>query len=82
MLYALYLSATCPVVVAPAMDLDMWKHASVQRNVAQLKKDGVFILEPASGALASGLEGKGRLPEVEEVVSFMEQVLQQSIQNS
>lgn len=82
MLYALYLSATCPVVVAPAMDLDMWKHASVQRNVAQLKKDGVFVLEPASGALASGLEGKGRLPEVEEVVLFMESVLQQSIQNS
>ena len=57
-------------------------HGMVWRRKRSLKKDGVFILEPASGALASGLEGKGRLPEVEEVVSFMEQVLQQSIQNS
>ena len=82
MLYALYLSATCPVIVAPAMDLDMWKHSSVQRNVAQLAKDGVHVLEPATGFLASGLEGQGRLPDVEVITAFAEDVLGQSAKAS
>ena len=82
MLYALYLSATCPVIVAPAMDLDMWKHPSVQRNVTQLAEDGVHVLEPASGFLASGLEGQGRLPDVEVITAFAEDILRQSTQSS
>lgn len=82
MLYALYLSATCPVIVAPAMDLDMWKHSSVQRNVAQLAQDGVHVLEPATGFLASGLEGQGRLPDVDVITAFAEDVLGQSAQAS
>ena len=82
MLYALYLSATCPVIVAPAMDLDMWKHSSVQRNVAQLAQDGVHVLEPATGFLASGLEGQGRLPDAEVITAFAEDVLGQSTQAS
>lgn len=82
MLYALYLSSTCPVIVAPAMDLDMWKHASVQRNIAQLVQDGVHVLEPATGFLASGLEGQGRLPDAEVITAFAEDVLGQSTQAS
>lgn len=82
MLYALYLSATCPVIVAPAMDLDMWKHSSVQRNISQLVQDGVHVLEPAKGFLASGLEGQGRLPDVDVITAFAGDVLSQSAQSS
>ena len=78
----LYLSATCPVIVAPAMDLDMWKHSSVQRNISQLVQDGVHVLEPASGFLASGLEGQGRLRDVDVITAFAEDVLSQSVQAS
>lgn len=65
LLIATYLSARCPVIVAPAMDLDMWVHPSTQRNLACIKKDGVSIIEPIDGPLASGLSGKGRMEEPE-----------------
>ena len=65
LLIATYLSARCPVWVAPAMDLDMFAHFSTQENLAQLEKNGVMIISPATGELASGLEGKGRMEEPE-----------------
>ena len=63
MLITTYLSAKEQVMVAPAMDLDMWAHPSTQRNVETLRRDGVIIVEPQSGFLASGLTGKGRMAE-------------------
>ncbi len=67
MLVTTYLSAKEKVMVAPAMDLDMWAHPSTQRNVAILRADGVEIIEPGSGELASHLVGKGRMAEPEEI---------------
>lgn len=72
MLITTYLSAKEQVMVAPAMDLDMWAHPSTQRNIATLKRDGVIIVEPASGELASGLIGKGRMEEPEGIVKAAE----------
>ncbi|HNP48456.1 MAG TPA: bifunctional phosphopantothenoylcysteine decarboxylase/phosphopantothenate--cysteine ligase CoaBC [Bacteroidia bacterium] len=72
LLLAIYLSAKCPVVIAPAMDLDMWKHPSTQRNIQQLKKDGVHLIAPADGELASGLSGEGRMEEPEVIYSQLE----------
>ena len=63
-----YLSARCPVFVAPAMDLDMLNHPATKRNLETLKSYGNTIIEPASGELASGLTGKGRMAEPEEIV--------------
>ncbi|MCZ2223117.1 MAG: bifunctional phosphopantothenoylcysteine decarboxylase/phosphopantothenate--cysteine ligase CoaBC [Chitinophagales bacterium] len=71
MLLATYLSATCPVVVAPAMDEDMWKHAATKRNLATLKKDGVHLITVNKGELASGLFGEGRMAEPEEILTFI-----------
>jgi len=72
MLITTYLSAKEQVMVAPAMDLDMWAHPSTRRNVASLRRDGVIIVEPGSGELASGLSGKGRMEEPENIVSAIE----------
>ena len=68
LLLAMYLSAKCPVAVAPAMDLDMFAHPSTQRNLEILKKDGVRIIGPESGELASGLSGPGRMTEPEDII--------------
>ena len=68
MLVTTYLSAKEHVMVAPAMDLDMWAHPSTQRNIATLEADGVEIIYPASGELASHLVGKGRMEEPENIV--------------
>lgn len=73
MLVTTYLSAKEQVFVAPAMDLDMWAHPSTQRNVATLRADGVEIVEPGSGELASHLCGKGRMAEPEQIVEVLEQ---------
>lgn len=72
MLITTYLSAKSPVMVAPAMDLDMWAHPSTQRNVATLQRDGVEIIQPGSGELASHLIGKGRMEEPEEILKRVE----------
>lgn len=72
MLITTYLSAKEQVMIAPAMDLDMWKHPSTQRNISTLKRDGVIIVEPGSGQLASGLSGKGRMEEPEKIVEAAE----------
>jgi len=68
MLITTYLSAKCPVMVAPAMDLDMFAHPSTQRNISILKEYGNIIIEPGVGELASGLEGKGRMEEPEKIL--------------
>lgn len=70
---AIFLSRRCPAFVAPAMDHDMWHSHSVQRNVAQLEADGVTFWQPESGALASGLEGDGRMPEAATLLSLLNQ---------
>ena len=72
MLVTTYMSAKCPVFVAPAMDLDMFAHPSTQKNISTLKEFGNIIIEPGEGELASGLEGKGRM---EEPVNILEMVV-------
>jgi phosphopantothenoylcysteine decarboxylase/phosphopantothenate--cysteine ligase len=69
LLLAVYLSAKCPVFIAPAMDLDMYAHPSTQENMKTLKSYGNHVLPVGEGFLASGLEGKGRMLEPEEMVS-------------
>jgi len=72
MLVTTYLSAKCPVFVAPAMDLDMMAHPSTARNLATLRADGVTVIEAASGELASHLCGKGRMEEPEKIVEIID----------
>jgi len=70
-LTATYLSAKCPVWVAPAMDLDMWKHPSTRRNLNLLAADGVRLIPVGTGELASGLFGEGRMAEPEEILELV-----------
>src|SRR5690606_27728109 len=72
-LMATYLSAKCPVYFAPAMDLDMYKHQSTLSSFNKLKSFGNIMIPAASGELASGLVGEGRMAEPEVIVSFIEQ---------
>ena len=72
MLITTYLSMKAPVFIAPAMDLDMYKHPSTQKNLETLRGYGNHIIEPANGFLASGLEGKGRMEEPENIVKSLE----------
>ena len=72
MLITTYLSMKAPVFIAPAMDLDMYQHPTTQQNMERLKSFGNQIIEPASGFLASGLEGKGRMEEPERIVDFLD----------
>jgi len=71
LLLAVYLSSTCPVVVAPAMDEDMWHHAATQKNISILKEYGNKIISVTKGELASGLYGDGRMAEPEEIVTYL-----------
>ena len=74
-LTTLYLATTAPVVVAPAMNVNMWNHAATQANLETLRKRGVKIVEPGSGYLACGMTGAGRLAENEAVVAAVLEVL-------
>jgi phosphopantothenoylcysteine decarboxylase / phosphopantothenate---cysteine ligase len=69
------LAARCPVIMAPAMDGGMWEHPAVVANVTTLRGRGVVVMEPEVGALASGLSGRGRLPEMEAIVEAVRGVL-------
>lgn len=71
LLLTTYLSARCPVAVAPAMDLDMYAHEATQQNLRTLAARGVRIIEPAEGELASGLSGKGRMAEPEAIAAYV-----------
>lgn len=75
LLLACYLSAQCPVYIAPAMDLDMYAHPANQKNMAQLESFGHLIFPAQEGFLASGLEGKGRMMEPEAIVTALAQSL-------
>ncbi len=70
-LLAVYLSATCPVVVAPAMDEDMWQHPATQKNISALAEFGNHIISVRKGELGSGLFGEGRMAEPEEIVNYL-----------
>jgi phosphopantothenoylcysteine decarboxylase / phosphopantothenate---cysteine ligase len=78
MVTACYLSAKCPVAIAPAMDLDMWHHPATQRNLNQLNTDGVHYIPVGFGELASGLTGNGRMAEPEDILHDVTAILQQS----
>ena len=75
LLLTTYLSARCRTVVAPAMDCDMFAHVATQQNIATLKERGVVIVDSPAGELASGLTGKGRMAEPEQIVGIIEQTL-------
>ena len=79
MLITTYLSMKAPVFIAPAMDLDMYKHPSTQKNLETLRGYGNHIIEPANGFLASGLEGKGRMEDPENIVKSLEYFFSESI---
>lgn len=72
LLTATYLSARCPVYIAPAMDLDMWQHPATRRNLESLKQDGARLIPVGNGELASGLVGEGRMAEPEDLLSSIE----------
>ena len=75
LLMSIILSSRCPIWVAPAMDLDMWTHASTQANIKTLTSQGVNIIDPEDGELASGLSGKGRMAEPEQIFAVLESQL-------
>jgi phosphopantothenoylcysteine decarboxylase/phosphopantothenate--cysteine ligase len=75
LLLTTYMSAKCPVFFAPAMDLDMYKHPSTKSNIQKLISYGNLLIPPGNGELASGLVGKGRMAEPEDIVSFIENEL-------
>ncbi|MCV4784958.1 phosphopantothenoylcysteine decarboxylase, partial [Escherichia coli] len=66
-LSATYLAATAPVIVAPAMNTEMWNHPATQRNIAKLRADGVRFIEPVAGELACKTVGTGKLEDVENI---------------
>lgn len=80
LLLTTYLSARCPVFVAPAMDMDMYSHPTTQYNLDSLKSYGNQVIEPAEGELASGLSGKGRMEEPEKIVAFVSDFFRQETQ--
>jgi len=75
LLTATYLSARCPIVVSPAMDLDMYLHPAVTQNLNTLRSHGVTVLDAATGELASGLSGQGRMREPEELLEVLKNLL-------
>ena len=75
-LSTLFLASTAPVVVAPAMNVNMWQHPATQENLAMLRKRGVRIVEPGEGYLACGMTGPGRLAAQEEILKAVQEVLQ------
>ncbi len=78
LLLTTYLSAKCPVFVAPAMDLDMYKHIANQKNIDLLRANGCEVIEPTEGELASGLCGKGRMEEPENIVENIKSYFRKS----
>ncbi|MBU0764949.1 MAG: bifunctional phosphopantothenoylcysteine decarboxylase/phosphopantothenate--cysteine ligase CoaBC [Bacteroidetes bacterium] len=76
LLLTTYLSARCPVAIAPAMDYDMFRHPATLENLRKLKSFGNIIIDPADGELASGLEGKGRMEEPEKILESVAVLLQ------
>jgi len=71
-----YISVTCPVLVAPAMNVRMWEHVTVRENIATLENRGVKVLQPEDGFLACGDYGKGRLADPEVILKAAREILQ------
>ncbi|MBI1805783.1 MAG: bifunctional phosphopantothenoylcysteine decarboxylase/phosphopantothenate--cysteine ligase CoaBC [Ignavibacteria bacterium] len=71
----LALAVRCPIVISPAMDVDMWQHSATQENVSKLREMGYIILPPEEGELASGLSGPGRLPELSSIITAVNNVV-------
>ena len=78
LLLATYLSATCPVIVAPAMDEDMWHHPATKQNIQTLQSFGNYVISVANGELASGLFGEGRMSEPEDIIHYLNHFLMPS----
>ena len=76
---AVYLSARCPVFIAPAMDEDMWLHHATRRNIATLRVDGCHLIPVGHGELASGLVGEGRMAEPVEIVDYLIQFFSEAL---
>ena len=72
LLLAVYLSSNCPVLIAPAMDEDMWHHQLTRKNITTLEQNGAHFLPVNNGELASGLHGDGRMAEPEEMIKYLE----------
>jgi len=81
-LSTLYLATTAPVIVAPAMNVNMWNHAATQSNLSTLRQRGVEIIAPGSGYLACGMTGSGRLAEIDEIVRAVLARIQRRDENS
>jgi len=79
LLLTTWLSARCPVIVAPSMDMDMLGHPATIRNIEILRSFGTVILDPEGGELASGLSGKGRMVEPDEIVTEIERYFSSEI---
>jgi phosphopantothenoylcysteine decarboxylase/phosphopantothenate--cysteine ligase len=79
LLAAVYLSAKCPVYLAPAMDLDMWKNPATQKNIASLISFGNTLIQPGNGELASGLYGEGRMEEPEAILDILSNELKKKL---
>lgn len=79
LLAAVYLSATCPVLIAPAMDADMWQHTATKNNLKEVQSFGNKIIPPTHGELASGLIGEGRMAEPEDIVTYVANFLSQNL---
>jgi phosphopantothenoylcysteine decarboxylase/phosphopantothenate--cysteine ligase len=80
-LSTLVVALRCPLAIAPAMDVDMYRNDTTQRNIDVLKETGCFVIDPESGELASGLVGPGRLPELDKLVTFVEGILDKTYQD-
>ena len=78
LLSTVYLATSSPVVLVPAMNQAMWDHPATRRNLEQLKQDGVLIMDPDYGEQACGDVGIGRMPEPQDIVSFLNTVWQQN----
>jgi len=79
LLLSIYMSATCPVMIVPAMDEDMWHHPAFQTNLSTLKQFGHLVLDSQYGELASGLVGMGRMAEPEEILTQIDQFLNKNL---
>ncbi len=78
MLTTLVLALRCPLAIAPTMDVDMFLNKTTQENIATLRETGCLIINPVEGELASGLSGPGRLPEIDKLVQFVDDILTHS----
>lgn len=78
LLMAVYLSATCPVITAPAMDEDMWKHPATRANINRIEQYGNKVIPVEKGELASGLNGEGRMAEPEHILTYLQQYFSKS----